>query len=244
VKIIPAIDLKNGRCVRLLQGREDQETVYGEDPVETALSFEEQGAKQLHLVDLDGAFRGESKNLEQVERIAKAVKVPLELGGGIRSLDDISRVLALGVHFVIIGTIAVKKPKIFEEAIRRFGNQLILGLDAKDEKVAVSGWLEVTEFSDEEFARQWKQLGIERVIYTDIARDGMLEGPNFKSLRRIAISTGLKLTASGGVSSIEDLKQMVQLEPHGVDQVIVGKAIYESQVNLKEACLWLENQAV
>jgi phosphoribosylformimino-5-aminoimidazole carboxamide ribotide isomerase len=182
--------------------------------------------------------------LEQVERIAKAVKVPLELGGGIRSLDDISRVLALGVHFVIIGTIAVKKPKIFEEAIRRFGNQLILGLDAKDEKVAVSGWLEVTEFSDEEFARQWKQLGIERVIYTDIARDGMLEGPNFKSLRRIAISTGLKLTASGGVSSIEDLKQMVQLEPHGVDQVIVGKAIYESQVNLKEACLWLENQAV
>ena len=244
MKIIPAIDLKNGRCVRLLQGREDQETVYGEDPVETALSFEEQGAKQLHLVDLDGAFRGESKNLEQVERIAKAVKVPLELGGGIRSLDDISRVLALGVHFVIIGTIAVKKPKIFEEAIRRFGNQLILGLDAKDEKVAVSGWLEVTEFSDEEFARQWKQLGIERVIYTDIARDGMLEGPNFKSLRRIAISTGLKLTASGGVSSIEDLKQMVQLEPHGVDQVIVGKAIYESQVNLKEACLWLENQAV
>ena len=210
MKIIPAIDLKNGRCVRLIQGEEDQETVYGEDPVEIAQSFEEQGAEQIHLVDLDGAFRGESKNLEQVERIAQSVKVPLELGGGIRSLDDISRVFDLGVSFVIIGTIAVKNPKILEEAIQRFGNQLILGLDAKDGKVAVSGWVEVTEISDEEFANQWKQLGIDRVIYTDIARDGMLTGPNLSSLRRMTISTGLKVTASGGVSSLDDLKQLVE----------------------------------
>ena len=239
MKIIPAIDLKNGRCVRLLQGKEDQETVYGEDPVETALSFEEQGAEQIHLVDLDGAFRGESKNLEQVERIAQAVKVPIELGGGIRSLDDISRVFDLGVNFVIIGTIAAKNPKILEEAIQKFENQLILGLDAKDGKVAVSGWVEVTEFSDEEFANQWKQHGINRVIYTDISRDGMLTGPNLSSLRRMAIATGLKITASGGVSSLDDLKQLVELERDGVDEVIVGKAIYERQLDLREACLWL-----
>lgn len=243
MKIIPAIDLKNGRCVRLIQGKEDQETVYGEDPVEIALSFEEQGAEQIHLVDLDGAFRGESKNLEQVERIAQAVKVPLELGGGIRSLDDISRILDFGVSFVIIGTIAVKNPKILEEAIERFGNQLILGLDAKDGKVAVSGWVEITEFSDEEFAIQWKQFGIDRVIYTDIARDGMLTGPNLSSLRRMAISTGLKVTASGGVSSLDDLKQLAELERDGVDEVIVGKAIYERQLDLREACLWLKQHA-
>jgi len=243
VKIIPAIDLKNGRCVRLLQGKEDQETVYGEDPVETALSFEEQGAEQIHLVDLDGAFRGESKNLEQVERIAQAVKVPIELGGGIRSLNDISRVFDLGVSFVIIGTIAVKNPKILEEAIQKFENQLILGLDAKDGKVAVSGWVEVTEFSDEEFANQWKQHGINRVIYTDISRDGMLTGPNLSSLRRMAIATGLKITASGGVSSLDDLKQLVELERDGVDEVIVGKAIYERQLDLREACLWLNKRA-
>ena len=243
MKIIPAIDLKNGRCVRLLQGKEDQETVYGEDPVETALSFEEQGAEQIHLVDLDGAFRGESKNLEQVERIAQAVKVPVELGGGIRSLDDISRVFDLGVNFVIIGTIAVKNPKVLEEALQKFENQLILGLDAKDGKVAVSGWVEVTEFSDEEFANQWKQHGINRVIYTDISRDGMLTGPNLSSLRRMAISTGLKITASGGVSSLDDLKQLVELERDGVDEVIVGKAIYERQLDLREACLWLNKRA-
>ena len=243
MKIIPAIDLKNGRCVRLLQGKEDQETVYWENPVETALSFEEQGAEQIHLVDLDGAFRGESKNLEQVERIAQSVKVPLELGGGIRSLDDISRVFDLGVSFVIIGTIAVKNPKILEEAIERFGNQLILGLEAKDGKVAVSGWVEITELSDEEFAIQWKQFGIDRVIYTDIARDGMLTGPNLSSLRRIAISTGLKVTASGGVSSLDDLKQLAELERDGVDEVIVGKAIYERQLDLREACLWLKQHA-
>ena len=243
MKIIPAIDLKNGRCVRLIQGKEDQETVYVEDPVEAALSFEDQGAEQIHLVDLDGAFRGESKNLEQVERIAQAVKVPLELGGGIRSLDDISRVFDFGVSFVIIGTIAVKNPKILEEAIERFGNQLILGLDAKDGKVAVSGWVEITEFSDEEFAIQWKQFGIDRVIYTDIARDGMLTGPNLSSLRRMAISTGLKVTASGGVSSLDDLKQLAELERDGVDEVIVGKAIYERQLDLREACLWLKQHA-
>ena len=243
MKIIPAIDLKNGRCVRLLQGKEDQETVYGEDPVETALSFEDQGAEQIHLVDLDGAFRGESKNLQQVERIAQAVKVPLELGGGIRSSDDISRVFDLGVSFVIIGTIAVKNPKILEEAIQKFENHLILGLDAKDGKVAVSGWVEVTEFSDEEFANQWKQLGIDRVIYTDIARDGMLAGPNLSSLRRMATATRLKITASGGVSSLDDLKQLAELEQDGVDEVIVGKAIYERQLDLKEACLWLNKHA-
>ena len=243
MKIIPAIDLKNGRCVRLIQGKEDKETVYGEDPVEKALSFEAQGAEQIHLVDLDGAFRGESKNLKQVERIARSVKVPLELGGGIRSLDDISRVFDLGVSFVIIGTIAVKNPKILEGAIQRFGNQLILGLDAKDGKVAVSGWVEITEFSDEEFAIQWKQLGINRVIYTDIARDGMLKGPNLSSLQRMAISTGLKATASGGVSSLDDIKQLAELERDGVDEVIVGKAIYERQLDLKEACLWLNKHA-
>lgn len=243
LQILPAIDLKNGRCVRLTQGREQEETVYADDPVETALRFVEEGAEQLHLVDLDGAFRGASANLKQVERIAQAVSIPLELGGGIRSLDDIQRVLDLGVSYVIIGTLAVKEPQRFEEALARHGDRLILGLDARNGRVAISGWVEVTELSDVEFAQLWRERGVQRVIYTDIARDGMLTGPNLPALQRIAQQSKLRVTASGGVSSLADLKELQALEADGVDQVIVGKAIYENTLDLREACQWLQQRS-
>ena len=243
LQILPAIDLKNGRCVRLTQGREQEETVYADDPVETALRFVEEGAEQLHLVDLDGAFRGASANLKQVERIAQAVSIPLELGGGIRSLDDIQRVLDLGVSYVIIGTLAVKEPQRFEEALARHGDRLILGLDARNGRVAISGWVEVTELSDVEFAQLWRERGVQRVIYTDIARDGMLTGPNLPALQRMAQQSNLRVTASGGVSSLADLKELQALEADGVDQVIVGKAIYENTLDLREACQWLQQRS-
>ena len=243
LQILPAIDLKNGRCVRLTQGREQEETVYADDPVETALRFVEEGAEQLHLVDLDGAFRGASANLKQVERIAQVVSIPLELGGGIRSLDDIQRVLDLGVSYVIIGTLAVKEPQRFEEALARHGDRLILGLDARNGRVAISGWVEVTELSDVEFAQLWRERGVQRVIYTDIARDGMLTGPNLPALQRMAQQSNLRVTASGGVSSLADLKELQALEADGVDQVIVGKAIYENTLDLREACQWLQQRS-
>ncbi len=235
MQILPAIDLKNGKCVRLTQGVEHDETIYADDPVAVAQRFVDEGAPQIHLVDLDGAFRGESANQVQIQRIAQAVSVPLELGGGIRTVDDIRRVLDLGIRYAIIGTMAVKAPEVFETALQEFGDALILGLDAKAGRVAVSGWVEVTELSDEDFANTWKARGVQRVIYTDIARDGMLTGPNLTDLERMARNTGLRVTASGGVSSLDDLRDLRNLAPVGVDQVIVGKAIYEQKFTVREA---------
>ena len=233
--LIPAIDLKNGRCVRLLQGELDSETVYSDDPAAMACSFEDAGAKRLHLVDLDGAFRGQGKNLDSIHSILKSISIPVQLGGGLRTADDVERMLKLGVSSVIIGTMAVKNPDIFEDIIKRYSSeQIILGIDARNRKVAIEGWQEGTEIYDVDFALHWKKVGIQRVVFTDIARDGMLSGPNMEALRNFARGTGLKIVASGGVSSMEDLEQLKTLEEDGVDQVISGKAIYEGKLDLKE----------
>ena len=214
--LIPAIDLKNGRCVRLLQGELDSETVYSDDPAAMACSFEDAGAKRLHLVDLDGAFRGKGKNLDSIHSILKSISIPVQLGGGLRTADDVERMLKLGVSSVIIGTMAVKNPDVFEDIIKHYSSeQIILGIDV-------------------DFALHWKKVGIQRVVFTDIARDGMLSGPNMEALRNFARGTGLKIVASGGVSSMEDLEQLKTLEEDGVDQVISGKAIYEGKLDLKE----------
>ena len=233
--LIPAIDLKNGRCVRLLQGEADAETVYSDDPAAMARSFEDAGAKRLHLVDLDGAFRGQGTNLDSIHSILKTISIPVQLGGGLRTADDVERMLKLGVSSVIIGTMAVKNPDVFEDIIKHYpGEQIILGIDARNRKVAIEGWQEGTEIYDVDFALHWKKVGIQRVVFTDIARDGMLSGPNMEALRNFARGTGLKIVASGGVSSMEDLELLKTLEADGVDQVISGKAIYEGKLDLKE----------
>ncbi|MDP7045682.1 MAG: 1-(5-phosphoribosyl)-5-[(5-phosphoribosylamino)methylideneamino]imidazole-4-carboxamide isomerase [SAR324 cluster bacterium] len=233
--LIPAIDLKNGRCVRLIQGEAAAETVYSDDPASMARSFEDAGAKRLHLVDLDGAFKGKGANLVSIRSILKNISIPVQLGGGLRNAENIEKMFELGVSSVIVGTMAVKNPDVLEEVIQRFtGEKVILGIDARDRKVSIEGWQEGTEIDDVEFALSWKKFGIQRIVFTDIARDGMLSGPNLEALGDFARRTGLKIVASGGVSSMEDLELLKTLEVDGVDQVISGKAIYEGKLDLKE----------
>tara|TARA_B100001964_G_scaffold62918_1_gene71515 strand:+ start:294 stop:1013 length:720 start_codon:yes stop_codon:yes gene_type:complete len=233
--LIPAIDLKNGRCVRLLQGEAAAETVYSDDPASMARSFEDAGAKRLHLVDLDGAFKGKGANLVSIRSILKNISIPVQLGGGLRNAENIEQMFELGVSSVIVGTMAVKNPDVLEEVIQRFtGEKVILGIDARDRKVSIEGWQEGTEIDDVEFALSWKKFGIQRIVFTDIARDGMLSGPNLEALGDFARRTGLKIVASGGVSSMGDLELLKTLEVDGVDQVISGKAIYEGKLDLKE----------
>ena len=233
--LIPAIDLKNGRCVRLLQGEAEAETVYSHEPAAMARSFEDAGAKRLHLVDLDGAFRGQGTNLDSIHSILKTISIPVQLGGGLRTAENVEQMFELGVSSVIVGTMAVKNPDVLEGLIQRFsGEKIFLGIDARNRKVSIEGWQEGTEIDDVEFALRWKKLGIKRVIFTDIARDGMLSGPNLEALSDFARRTGLKIVASGGVSSMADLEQLKTLEAVGVDQVISGKAIYEGKLDLKE----------
>ena len=233
--LIPAIDLKNGRCVRLLQGEADAETVYSHEPAAMARSFEDAGAKRLHLVDLDGAFRGQGTNLDSIHSILKTISIPVQLGGGLRTAENVEKMFELGISSVIVGTMAVKNPDVLEGLIQRFsGEKIFLGIDARNRKVSIEGWQEGTEIDDVEFALRWKKLGTKRVIFTDIARDGMLSGPNLEALSDFARRTGLKIVASGGVSSMADLEKLKTLEAVGVDQVISGKAIYEGKLDLKE----------
>jgi len=233
--LIPAIDLKNGRCVRLLQGEADAETVYSNDPASMARSFEDAGAKRLHLVDLDGAFQGKGANIASIRSILKNISIPVQLGGGLRNSENIEQMFELGVSSVIVGTMAVKNPDVLEEVIQRFsGEKVILGIDTRDRKVSIEGWQEGTEIDDVEFALHWKKRGIQRIVFTDIARDGMLSGPNLEALGDFARRSGLKIVASGGVSSMDDLELLKTLEEDGVDQVISGKAVYEGKLDLKE----------
>lgn len=233
--ILPAIDLKSGRAVRLLQGRADRETRYSDDPVAVARGFVAGGAKMLHVVDLDGAFQGRSANWEVIRAIREAVSIPIEVGGGIRSLSDIEAMLGLGIDSVIVGTLAVRDPDTVTAALGRFGGERVqLGIDARDGKVAVQGWEQGTAHDAVAFALAWKARGAQRVIFTDISRDGMLTGPNLPAIRRLAEATGLQVTASGGVSCKADLEALRTLEPLGVNRVIVGKALYEGKVSLED----------
>ena len=233
--LIPAIDLKDGRCVRLLQGEADAQTIYSNDPVEMAISFEDAGAKRLHLVDLDGAFRGKGANMASIRSILKNISIPVQLGGGLRNAENIEQMFELGVSSVIVSTMAVKNSEVLEEIILRYsGKRIFLGVDSRNRKVSIEGWQEGTEIDDVELALLWKKHGIQRIVFTDIARDGMLSGPNLEALGDFARRTGLKIVASGGVSSMEDLELLKTLEKDGVDQVICGKAIYEGKLNLKE----------
>ncbi len=233
--ILPAIDLKAGHAVRLLQGKANQETRYSNDPAAVARSFEQGGAKMLHVVDLDGAFQGKSANRAVIQAIRAAVAIPIEVGGGMRSRADIDAMLALGVDSVIVGTWAVRDPSTVEAALHAFGAERVqLGIDARDGRVSVQGWEESTALDAVMFALEWKARGVQRVIFTDIARDGTLQGPNLAAVRQFAQATGLRVTASGGVSCRADVERLRELEPLGVDRVIVGKALYEGTVTLAE----------
>lgn len=233
--VIPAIDLKDGRCVRLVQGQKDQETVFSDDPVAVAQRFEALGAERIHVVDLDGAFDGKPKNWQHLEAIVQAVNVPVQTGGGIRSLESIEHLLNLGVERVILGTVALKNPELVSEACAAFGpDRILVGIDARDGKVAVEGWVEEAQMRAVDLAVMMKDRGIEEIVFTDIARDGMLTGPNFASLEQM-LTTGMRIVASGGVSSVDDLVALARYHDRGVTGAIVGKAIYTERVRLDEA---------
>ena len=235
--IIPAIDLRDGRCVRLKQGRKDHVTEYEGDPIEVAKGFQNQGAQWLHVVDLDGAFaESNSTNRQKLKSIVEAVNVPVQFGGGLRRFTDVEQALQLGVSRVVIGTLAVESPEILRTLLDSFGSdRLVVGIDAKSDQVVIRGWEESQPISALDLARDVVRAGVKRIIYTDVARDGMLDGPNFEMTRMMAHESGASVTASGGVSSLEDIKSLKKLEDSGVDSLIVGRAIYEKRFTLEEA---------
>ena len=235
MEIIPAIDLKDGKCVRLLQGDMEKATVFSEDPVSTARKWEDKGAARLHVVDLDGAFKGEPKNGGIIEKIVEALHIPVQVGGGIRDVETIDRYVESGVDRVILGTIAQKEPEFVIKACEIYHERIVVGIDAKNGKVAVKGWAEVTGQSAMELAAIYEDYGVAAIIYTDILRDGMMQGPNIEATRELALSVDIPVIASGGVSSIEDIKALIPLEKDGVEGVITGKAIYSGALDLDEA---------
>jgi phosphoribosylformimino-5-aminoimidazole carboxamide ribotide isomerase len=233
--IIPAVDIKAGRCVRLLQGRKDSETVFSDDPSSMAARWEGEGAEILHVVDLDGAFEKSPRNLEAIKGIVDKVHIPIQLGGGIRTMDTISMYLDLGVTRVVVGTEAVRNPGLVEEASQRYPGRIVVGIDARDGKVAVEGWTETTERGAIEVAKGFEGCGLAAIVFTDINRDGMETGPSVAQTKRLAESVKIPIIASGGVSSIEDIKALLPLEDVGVQGVITGRALYSGGLRLREA---------
>lgn len=237
MQIFPAIDLRDGKAVRLRQGRFEEATVYADDPVTVAREFYDQGAEFLHIVDLDGALAGKPVNDETIQKIVREVPLKVQVGGGIRSLERIAELLALGVERVILGTVAVREPELVKEAVKAFGEKVVVGIDAQNGYVAVQGWAETTEVLAIELGKSMREVGVERVIFTDISRDGMLQGPNIASTVELARQTGLKVIASGGVSSLEDLRRLreEELNGAGIEGAIIGKALYAKAFTLREA---------
>lgn len=233
MRLYPAIDIKGGKCVRLTQGLFDNVKVYSDTPADMARLWRDQGATFLHLVDLDGALAGRSVNEEVIRSIVEAVDIPVELGGGIRSEEAVRHMLDLGVARVIIGTKAVERPLFMKELVDAFGaDRIVAGVDAKDGLVAVQGWESLSTVTAKELCLKMEELGIRHVVYTDISRDGMLNGPNVEATRQLTEATGIDVIASGGVSSMEDLRCLYEA---GIKGAIIGKALYEKRVDLREA---------
>jgi len=235
--LIPAIDLKDGRCVRLKQGDMNAETVFSEDPAATARHWVEQGARRIHLVDLNGAVAGRPRNEAAIRSIVDAVggNVPVQLGGGIRDLDTIERYLDDGISYVIIGTAAVKNPGFLHDACSAFPGQIIVGLDARDGKVATDGWSKLTRHDVLDLAKKFEGYGVEAVIYTDIGRDGMLTGVNVEATVRLARELRIPVIASGGFASLEDVEKLCAIEDEGVTGAILGRALYEGKLDFRAA---------
>jgi phosphoribosylformimino-5-aminoimidazole carboxamide ribotide isomerase len=233
--VIPAIDLKEGKCVRLEQGLMDKDTVFNDNPAAQARAWQDQGAEMLHIVDLDGAFAGEPKNRAAIEAILKAITIPSQLGGGIRDIATIEAYLSLGLSRVIIGTAAQRNPELVREACARFPGRIVVGIDARNGMVAVQGWAELTDITAVDLARKFEGFGISAIIYTDISRDGMLQGPNLEATRTLAEAVSIPVIASGGVSSLQDIRNLMAIEASGVTGVITGKAVYTGAIRLTEA---------
>lgn len=241
ILILPAIDLKDGRCVRLVQGAPGTEKIYSDDPVQMAILWRGENAKTLHVVDLDGAFEGKMKNLDVIRTMIGAIDIPVQVGGGIRGYEQVKRLLDCGVYRVVIGTAAIEDPDLVAQCVKDFGaRRIVVGIDAKNGVVMTKGWQENTGIEAVSLALNMKALGVCRVVYTDISRDGMLTGPNYDAIREMAQKTQLRVTASGGVSGYQDLIKLQELEQFGVDSVIIGKALYENKFSCQ--ALWRENE--
>ena len=240
--LFPAIDIRNGRCVRLTEGKFECETVFAEDPAEMAVRWADAGAEYLHVVDLDGALAGQSSNTEVIKRILAKVKMPVQVGGGIRTLANIENMLALGVTRVILGSVAVRDPELVREACQKFPGQVVVGIDSKNGEVAVEGWGIGGGIGAIELAKKMAAVGVEHIIFTDISRDGMLSGVNVEATAELAKASGVKVIASGGVSSLADLKALQLHEADGIEGCIVGKAIYTGALDLKEALAALKEE--
>ena len=233
--VIPAIDIKGGKCVRLLQGRMDAETVFSDDPAAMALRWEAEGAEMLHVVDLDGAVEKNPRNLDSIRAILAAVRMPVQVGGGIRSLETLNMYAEMGVGRMVIGTEAIRNPEMVRRACRAFPGMIVVGIDANDGRVAIEGWTETTSQTAVELARQFEDAGVAAINFTDIRRDGMQTGPNLTETRRLAEAIRIPVIASGGVSSAEDIRRLLPLVPAGVAGVITGRALYSGALDLKEA---------
>lgn len=231
MKIFPAIDIRNGKCVRLIQGDYDQEIIYGDSPIKMAQYWEAEQAEYIHIVDLDGAKTGNSANQQAIEAIAQAVSIPIQVGGGIRSIEMIDAHISSGVDRVIIGTAAVTNLAFVAEAIQKYGAQIAVSIDARNGYVATDGWTETTEIKAIDLLKQLEEIGLQTVVYTDIAKDGMLQGPNFEELLVVQQATKMDIIASGGVTTRSDVEQLIAMDVYGA---IIGKSLYEEKISLRQ----------
>jgi phosphoribosylformimino-5-aminoimidazole carboxamide ribotide isomerase len=239
-ELIPAIDLKGGKCVRLQEGVASRATEYSNDPLSMALHWQEQGAGRLHLVDLDGAFAGEAAHLGLARSIFKGLKIPVQFGGGLRTLDQIARILDLGAQRAIVGTVAVDHPEIVEQAVRRYPEAIVVGIDAREGMVALRGWIDQTSLTAVELAQRMKDIGVKRVVYTDVSRDGMLTGANVDETEVLAREVGIAVIASGGVANTADVKALWERRAPGIEGVILGRSLYEKKIDLAQISLLLK----
>jgi phosphoribosylformimino-5-aminoimidazole carboxamide ribotide isomerase len=233
--IIPAVDIKNGKCVRLVQGRMEDETIFSDEPDAMALKWAHLGAQLIHVIDLDGAFAKRPRNMDSIRKILQAVDVPIQLGGGIRNQKTVHMYIEMGVKRVIIGTEAIKNPMFVKQVCQAYPNRIVVGIDARNGRVAIDGWTQTTQMEAVELAKQFEDCGVAAINFTDIYRDGMQTGPNLDATRRLAEAVSIPVVASGGISSIEDIKNVLALEAAGVVGVIIGKALYSGRLDLKEA---------
>lgn len=234
--IIPAVDIRQGNCVMLKQGKIADETIYSKDPVFMAKLWKAKGAERLHVVDLDGSFSGNQSNNQIIGNICLSVDIPVEVGGGIRNMKRIDDIFTLGASYAILGTVAIYNPDIVRQAIEKYGpKKIIVALDIYENKVAIGGWKEITPVTTDEMIGKLKEMGVEEIVYTDISKDGMLKGPNIEGLKKIAKTSNMKVIASGGVTTIDDVTKIAKLEKYGVTGAIVGKALYTEDFKLEEA---------
>lgn len=238
--ILPAIDLKNQKAIRLVQGDFNQETVYSDDPIALAKSFEKAGATYLHVVDLDGAKNGNMNHLEIIKQIVEQTSLRVEVGGGIRSLKQMEDLFSIGVSEVIVGSVAVEDTKLLKQMISAFPGKIVVSIDSKNGYVLTRGWQKDSKIKTIDFAKQMEEIGIKKIVYTDVSKDGMLEGPSFKDYQQLLIETKLMIIASGGVSSMDDILELNRMSLYGA---IIGKALYEKRIDLKEAITCLQKES-